>query len=76
VKEIRELTAVFSDQLGPEGQAARIKEALERGTLTAGMATREFERLIEIFRNDAVHVLPSDNAFLSLHGPQVEDPAP
>jgi hypothetical protein len=67
---------VFSDQLGPEGQAARIKEALEEGDLTAAMAKREFERLIEVFRNGAVHVLPSDNAFLSLHGPQVENPAP
>lgn len=52
VKQIRELTAVFADQLGPEAKAQEIKEALERGEISAQTAQKQFERLIEIFRDE------------------------
>ena len=52
VKHVRELTAVFADQLGPEAEAEEIKEALERGDISAETARKQFEKLIEIFRNE------------------------
>ncbi len=52
MKEIRELTAIFADQMGPEMQAKEIKDALERGPLSADEARRRLIELIEEFRND------------------------
>jgi hypothetical protein len=51
VKDIRELTAVFADQMGPEAKASQIKGALERGELSQDAAKKAFGRLIEEFRN-------------------------
>ena len=50
VKEIRELTGIFADQMGPEMRAKEIKDALERGELPADAARKRFEELIEEFR--------------------------
>ena len=52
VQEIRELTSIFADQMGPETVARRIKKALERGDLSPEVARKEFTKLIEDFRND------------------------
>jgi Fe-S-cluster containining protein len=52
VKDIRELTAVFADQLGPEMKAREIKRALERGELSADGARERFAKLIKEFRNN------------------------
>jgi Fe-S-cluster containining protein len=51
VKDIRELTAIFADQMGPEVKARRIKGALQRGELSQDTAREAFERLVEEFRN-------------------------
>jgi Fe-S-cluster containining protein len=51
VKDIRDLTAIFADQMGPEMRAREIKGALERGELTENAARKAFERLIEAFRD-------------------------
>jgi Fe-S-cluster containining protein len=52
VKDIRELTAIFSDQMGPEIEARQIKAAMERGDLSADEAKKRYVSLIEEFRND------------------------
>lgn len=51
VKDIRELTAIFADQMGPEVEAGRVKDALERGELSQDAAKKAFERLVKEFRN-------------------------
>jgi Fe-S-cluster containining protein len=51
VKEIRELTGIFADHMGPERRARKIKNALERGDLSAHEAGERFLRLVEQFRN-------------------------
>ena len=51
VKDIRELTAIFADHMGPEMRAREIKRALEGGEVSAGAARKRFEELIEEFRN-------------------------
>ena len=51
VKDIRELTAIFADQMGPEMRAREIKGALERGELSRDAARKKFEQLIEEFRD-------------------------
>jgi hypothetical protein len=51
VKDIRELTAIFADQMGPAVKAGQIKDALERGELSQAQAKKAFERLIEEYRN-------------------------
>lgn len=53
VRDIRELTAIFADQMGPELTAREIKDGLERGELSGDAARRKFEQLIEEFRGDA-----------------------
>jgi hypothetical protein len=50
VKELRELTGIFADQMGSEMRARKIKSALERGEVSAGAARKRFEKLIEEFR--------------------------
>ena len=52
VKDIRELTAIFADQMGPEVKAGQIKGALERGELSQDAARKAFEGLVEEFRNN------------------------
>ena len=52
IREIRELTAIFSDQLGPERRAGQIKQALERGQISKEEAVERFLELIEGFRNN------------------------
>lgn len=52
VKEIRELTAIFADQMGPETMTREIKDALERGDLSPDKATKRFMRFIEEFRRE------------------------
>lgn len=51
IKEIRELTGIFSDQLGPEKVAEGIKQALESGQISKEKAEKKFQELIEGFRN-------------------------
>jgi len=51
VKQIRELTGIFADHMGPEGGARKIKSALERGDLSANEAGKRFLKLVEQFRN-------------------------
>ncbi|NVM23823.1 MAG: hypothetical protein HWN68_18845 [Desulfobacterales bacterium] len=51
VKDIRELTAIFADQMGPEAMARQIKDALERGDLSGDEARKRFVELVEEFRN-------------------------
>ena len=51
IREIRELTSIFSDQLGPERKAGQIKQALERGQISKEEAVKKFLELIEGFRN-------------------------
>ena len=52
VRDIRELTAIFADQMGPEVMAREVKDALEKGQLTQGAAREKFEQLIKDFRDD------------------------
>jgi Fe-S-cluster containining protein len=52
VKDIRELTAIFADQMGPEAEAGQIKSALERGEMSQDAAKKAFERLVVEFRNN------------------------
>lgn len=52
IKEIRDLTGIFSDQLGPEIQAMRIKDQLESGHISKEEAEEQFRQLIEEFRNE------------------------
>ena len=52
IKDIRELTGIFSDQLGPEMQAKRIKSNLEKGRISREAAEKQFKKLIEKFRNE------------------------
>jgi hypothetical protein len=52
VKDIRELTAIFADQMGPEVKAGQIKGALERGELSQDAAKKAFQRLVEQFRQE------------------------
>ena len=54
VKDIRELTAIFADHMGPETRAREVKDALERGGISADAARKKFEQLIEEFRNHKV----------------------
>jgi hypothetical protein len=42
---------IFSDQLGPETEARRIKDALEGERISRDEAERRFQELIEEFRN-------------------------
>ena len=51
IKQIRELTGIFSDQLGPESEARRIKDGLEEERISRDEAERRFRQLIEEFRN-------------------------
>jgi hypothetical protein len=51
IKQIRELTGIFSDQLGPEAEARRIKDGLEGQRISKDEAERRFLKLIEEFRN-------------------------
>ena len=51
IKQIRELTGIFSDQLGPEKEARRIKDGLEKERISKDEAERRFRQLIEEFRN-------------------------
>ena len=51
IKQIRELTGIFSDQLGPETEARRIKDGLEEERISRDEAERRFRQLIEEFRN-------------------------
>ena len=51
VGEIRELTAIFADQMEPEIKAREIKDALERGEVSADVAIKGFEELIKEFRS-------------------------
>jgi hypothetical protein len=51
IKQIRELTGIFSDQLGPEIEARRIKDGLEEERISRDEAERRFLQLIEKFRN-------------------------
>ena len=51
IKQIRELTGIFSDQLGPEKEARRIKDGLEEEQISKDEAERKFRQLIEDFRN-------------------------
>ena len=51
IKEIRDLTGIFSDQLGPEEAGERIKQALESGQISKEEAEKRFLELIEGFRN-------------------------
>jgi hypothetical protein len=51
IKQIRELTGIFSDQLGPEAEARRIKDGLEGQRISKDEAKRRFLQLIEEFRN-------------------------
>lgn len=51
VRDIRELTAIFADQIGPETTAREIKDDLERGELSQDTARKKFELLIEEFRS-------------------------
>ncbi|UCE82602.1 MAG: hypothetical protein JSV47_13015 [Deltaproteobacteria bacterium] len=53
IEDIRDLTGIFSDQLGPEMQAIVIKEELESERLSKEEAEKQFRQLIEEFRNDA-----------------------
>jgi hypothetical protein len=53
VKDLRELTAVFADHMGPETKARDIKKALERAELSAHGAIERFVKLIQEFRNEA-----------------------
>jgi hypothetical protein len=52
IEDIRELTGIFSDQLGPEMQAKRIKNNLEKGRISKEQAEKQFKKLIEKFRNE------------------------
>jgi hypothetical protein len=52
IREIRELTGIFSDQLGPEAQASEIKRSLEGAHISREEAERRFEQLIEDFRKN------------------------
>ena len=54
VKEIRELTAIFADHMGPETRAREIKGALERGEVSADGARKKFEQLIKAFRGEGL----------------------
>ena len=56
VRDIRELTAIFADHMGPEVRARKVKDALERGELSADVARKRFVELIEEFRN----LIPTD----------------
>lgn len=56
VRDIRELTAIFADHMGPEVRARKVKDALERGELSADVARERFVELIEEFRN----LIPTD----------------
>ena len=51
IEQIRELTGIFSDQLGPESEARRIKDGLEEERISRDEAERRFRQLIEEFRN-------------------------
>jgi hypothetical protein len=51
IKQIRELTGIFSDQLGPETEARRIKDGLEGGRISRDEAKKRFQQLIEKVRN-------------------------
>jgi hypothetical protein len=51
IEQIRELTGIFSDQLGPEAEARRIKDGLEGQRISKDEAKRRFLQLIEEFRN-------------------------
>jgi hypothetical protein len=50
IEDIRDLTGIFSDQLGPEMQAKRIKSELESGRISKEEAEKQFKELIEEFR--------------------------
>ena len=52
IQYIRDLTGIFSDQLGPEIQAKRIKDGLESGRISKEEAENRFRELIEEFRNE------------------------
>ncbi|MBE9542455.1 MAG: hypothetical protein IMF01_09060 [Proteobacteria bacterium] len=56
VRDIRELAAIFADHMGPEVRARKVKDALERGELSADVARKRFVELIEEFRN----LIPTD----------------
>jgi hypothetical protein len=51
IKQIRELTGIFSDHLGPETEARRIKDGLEGKRISREEAEKAFQELIENFRN-------------------------
>lgn len=51
IKLIRELTGIFSDHLGPETKARRIKDGLEEERISKVEAEQAFQELIEDFRN-------------------------
>lgn len=51
VKELRELTSIFADQIGPEKEARKIKQSLEKQDLTPKEAKEKYVKLIEKYRN-------------------------
>ncbi|MGD8372995.1 MAG: hypothetical protein PVF76_13140 [Syntrophobacterales bacterium] len=53
IEDIRELTGIFADQLGPEMQAKHIKNELEKYRISKEEAEKQFKELIEAFRNEA-----------------------
>jgi hypothetical protein len=52
IMDIRQLTGIFSDQLGPEAEARRIKYALEGKLISKKKAEKRFMQLIEEFRKE------------------------
>ena len=52
VKDIRELTGIFADQLGPETEARRIKYALEQQYISKEEAEVRFWQLIAKYRKE------------------------
>ena len=68
VKDIRELTAIFADHMGPETDAREIKDALERSDLPEDEAMKRFEELIERFRKTTWSSLPSNKAIPGWNG--------
>jgi len=51
IKDLRELTAIFADHMGPAPEARRVKEAMEKGALSADEAMKRYEELVKNFRN-------------------------
>jgi hypothetical protein len=51
IKQMRELTGIFSDHLGPETEARRIKDGLEGKRISKAEAEKAFQELIENLRN-------------------------